>query len=341
MKYKVFYISNHGFGHLTRCLAEVEKQIREENENSFNEKYRFLLICGKNHIEFAKKYLSEYENKIFYRELMTDIGLINIENTLKVDKEKLEKSLKIFIGSWDSVVKKEVENLKGLDIEEIYVDISPIGVLVGKELGTKIIIKSNFTWYQQYNYLNLDKEIVDKFYEIDQMYDEFYIYPLNLDMSHIKCPKKEIGYLARESDPVKVKELNKKYGKTIFISCGRSASLEKISIKNFTGTVFSTPGIEVENLSGSVCQLPLNVMDTQNYISSSELIISKAGWGTISESILGKTKMVLMERDGVLEDTHNITELKKQGKAVSIKEDDLREIDYLELEKKVRVLSTD
>ncbi|WP_320047869.1 glycosyltransferase [uncultured Ilyobacter sp.] len=341
MKYKVFYISSHGFGHLTRCLAEVERQIREENENSFNKKYRFLLICGENHIEFSKKYLSKYKNKIFYRELMTDVGLINKENTLKVDKEKLEEILKKFIDSWDSIVKKEIEKLKGLDIEEIYVDISPIGVLVGKKLEKKVIVKSNFTWYQQYKYLNLDKDIVDKFYEIDQMYDELYIYPLNLDMSHIKCSKKDIGYLARESDPVKVKELREKYEKTIFISCGRSASLEKISIKNFRGTVFFTPGIEVENLSGDVYKLPIDILDTQNYISSSEFIISKAGWGTIAESILGKTKMVLMERDGVLEDTHNIAELKKQGKAISIKEDELKEIDYLELDKKIKLLNTD
>ncbi|MFZ2436716.1 MAG: hypothetical protein WAW47_09740, partial [Trichococcus flocculiformis] len=48
---------------------------------------------------------------------------------------------------------------------------------------------------------------------------------------------------------------------------------------------------------------------------------------TISEALLSKRNLVLIEREGVLEDTENIEELKRRGVAVSIKETDLARID--------------
>ena len=71
--------------------------------------------------------------------------------------------------------------------------------------------------------------------------------------------------------------------------------------------------------------------DTQNYIRASEFIISKAGWGTVAEAVCGKISMVLLERDGVLEDTHIINELKKLSNTKSIKFEELIELDYLEI----------
>ncbi|HEX5350840.1 MAG TPA: glycosyltransferase, partial [Trichococcus sp.] len=64
-----------------------------------------------------------------------------------------------------------------------------------------------------------------------------------------------------------------------------------------------------------------------NYLAASDLVIAKAGWGTISEALLSKRNLVLIEREGVLEDTENIEELKRRGVAVSIKESDLARID--------------
>ncbi len=72
-----------------------------------------------------------------------------------------------------------------------------------------------------------------------------------------------------------------------------------------------------------------------------DFVIIKAGWGTVTEAMLSKVPMVLLEREEVLEDSHTINELKKQNKAISIKVEELRVLDMEILEQKIRTLTTD
>ena len=53
--------------------------------------YNIYIVCGEKQIEFAKKYLNKYSvNRTSFKSMVTDIGLINKENSLEVDKEKLD-----------------------------------------------------------------------------------------------------------------------------------------------------------------------------------------------------------------------------------------------------------
>ena len=323
--YEVWYISCHGFGHITRCIAQIERKLE------IDKSYSCIIICGENQINFTENYLQKYLDKVILRKTLTDIGLINKINSLEVDKEKLESELKIFINSWDTLIKEELEFLKNYEIGDIYCDISPIGILVSKKLNKKVNLISNFTWYQQYKHLKLDNYIIEKYLELDRLIDNLYIYPLNLDFSYINPKIIKMDFICRKIDSQKIKEIKEKYEPSIFISCGKSAQLEKITIRNFEGTVFTTSGIDVENRDGTVVKLPLDILDTQNYIGASEFVIAKAGWGTVAECICNRIKMILMEREGVLEDTHTINELKKISNTKSIKLQELKELDYLEI----------
>ena len=89
-----------------------------------------------------------------------------------------------------------------------------------------------------------------------------------------------------------------------------------------------TSGIKITaNAGANIVQLPVETFDTHNYLAASDIVIAKAGWGTISEALLSRRNLVLIERESVLEDTENIEELKRRGVAVSIKETDLACID--------------
>lgn len=325
-----FYISSHGFGHLTRSLVHIEEYL--------NKKKEIYVACDEKQVNFAKKYLKKYSNQISFSILKTDIGLINKENSLEIDKDELEKELLEFINSWEEIIVKEMEFLRNKNLEKIITDISPIGMIIGKRMEIEVEAISNFTWYNQYLYLKLDKFILDKFSEVENLINKFYMYPLSLNLSHINCQKEKIGYVAREFNLKKINELRNKYKKIIFISCGKSAKLEKIEIKNYEGTIFYTDGVEVRG-EGKHIKLPIETEDTHNYIGASEFIISKAGWGTIAEAILSKVPMVLLERDGVLEDSYTINELKKQNKAISIKVEELKVLDIENLKEKIKNIS--
>lgn len=324
--YELWYVSSHGFGHITRVVANIEKKLKADAN------YRAIIVCGKNQIEFAQEYFLFYYSRLIFHTAETDIGLINRPLSLEVDKEALEISLLKFIDSWNLSISTELSFLKNYEIENIFTDISPIGILVAEKLGKPINLISNFTWYQQYKFLNLNSFILEKYLELDRKIDNLYLYPLHLNFSHI-TPKKviEMEFICREINCNRVSEIKKQYGKSIFISCGKSAELGKIKILNFDGTVFVTSGLEVENPQGVVINLPVDTLDTHNYLAASELIISKAGWGTVAEGVCADVPMVLLERDGVLEDTHIIREMKKIKPVISKKLQELREIDFLEI----------
>lgn len=326
----VYYISSHGFGHLTRCMAQIERKFENNTSN-----YKYLLICGKDQIGFAKKYFKEYKDNIIYRKLDTDVGLINKPNSLEIDKLTLERNLEIFINSWDKTVEKEINELSQYKIKEIISDISPIGILVSKKIGLEVKLISNFTWYQQYKHLKLKKSIVEEYLKLDNLIDTLYRYQLYLDFNHINPKIIEKKFISRIISDKRVNEIKEKYGRSIFISVGKSAKLKEIEIQNFEGTIFITSGIQVKNTLGNIYELPTDIDDTQNYIAASELVIAKAGWGTIGEAICANKPIVLIERNGVLEDTHNIKIIKRMKKGISITVKELERIDYNILLKKL------
>lgn len=331
-KWIAFYVSSHGFGHMTRSLAIVEELLEQTD-------YHIYLVSGEFQNAFAKSYLNKYKNRMTFNDTCTDIGLINLQDTLKIDNKGLEEKLRRFISSWEVVVDKELRFLKHLDVHYVLSDISPIGALVGKNLKVKSIGISNFTWVEQYEYLDLDQDIIEEFKLAYSNLDSFVEYPLALPLTYLKIPKKDIGFMSRKIDSNKVNQIKETYGESTFITCGKSANLKNVSIKNYDGTIFTTSGIDILG-SSKVVKLPVGTLDTQNYIAASDIIISKAGWSTISEAVTASKKLVLIEREDVLEDTHNIQQLKNHNMAISIKESDLKNIDILEIKKRLATLET-
>ena len=68
--YIALYISSHGFGHMTRSLSLIENILK-------NTEYNIYIACGKKQNDFARIYLSNYKSRIIYKDLVTDICLIN------------------------------------------------------------------------------------------------------------------------------------------------------------------------------------------------------------------------------------------------------------------------
>lgn len=320
-KYEVFYISNHGFGHLTRCLAKIEEILETTNRNVY-------IACGKRQTDFAKLYLFRFKDRITFSDIQTDVGFINKPNSLKIDKELLERKLYEFIDSINLIVNNEVKKLQLIDFDEINVDVSPVGVLVGKSLNKSVVMTTNFTWYSQYKHLNLDNKILNFYKSIDLKVDKLRKYPLNFGLEHFTCESEEIDFICRKISQDKVNRIRKKFGKSIMVSVGKSATIGEIEIVNFDGTIFYTEGIKVKSDANTV-KLPIDTIDTQNYIAASELVIAKAGWSTISECIIAKTPMLLIERPDSIEDMHNIKKIISMKKGSSIKEKNLKKIDVM------------
>lgn len=309
-----FYISSHGFGHLTRSLVIIRKLLE------ITDTHIYIGTAAKQ-LEFVKLYLSEYNDRVSTSKLTTDIGLINQKKKLSVDQKALELKLHEFIKSWDRVVDCETNQLKSYNIKMIVTDISPIGPLVANKLKVKCYAVSNFTWVEIYEKLGLSNRIIKEFINAYKQVDEFIEYSLRLPSIHRFGKSIGVGFISREIDFSRVKEIKETFGEFVLFTLGQSAELNQISANDYQDNIIAFHGVEVS--APYVTKLPFDTVDTQNYIAASSLVIGKAGWGTIAESLISGVPLVLIERPDVYEDTYMIEQLKKQRLAISIDEKNL------------------
>ena len=80
------YISSHGFGHMTRCLGIMENILKTSD-------YNLYIVCSKKQNDFARIYLAKYKDRIIYKDLVTDLGLVNKKNSLEIDKLSIQQQL--------------------------------------------------------------------------------------------------------------------------------------------------------------------------------------------------------------------------------------------------------
>jgi len=304
---------------MTRCLAIIEELLETTA-------HLIYIASGTYQNSFARTYLARFGDRVVYKDIRTEVGLVNKANSLQVDIPRLEQELTDFITDWDTAVAEEIAYLQHLPVACVISDISVIGILVGERLGVRNIGIANFTWCEQYEHLGLSETIIACFKEVYAKLDLLIEYDLMLQTHDLAVPRKQIGFISRKFNPDRIAAIKAQYGPSIFITCGKSADLDNIQVDNYTGTIFTTSGINITS-TANIVQLPIETFDTHNYLAASDIVIAKAGWGTISESLLSKRNLVLIEREGVLEDSENINELKRRGVAVSIKETDLARID--------------
>ena len=322
-----YYISSHGFGHLTRSLAIIEQILRKTA-------YSVCIVSGVAQNSFARLYLKGFGKRVVFFDSTTDIGLINVSGGLRVDKDLLEKELQSFVGMWDVIVNEQCERLRKIAPELILSDVSALAFLAGEALGVKSIGISNFTWADQYEYLGIDKDIVRRYRENYEKCDFFIRYPMALELKGLTCPVRDIGFISRQISRERIKEIRKGKTSVLFVGIGKASALEKVRIRGFKGTIYMTEGLEIEAEGSEIVRLPNETGDTQNYVAASDYVITKAGWSSVAEALIGHRKTCLIERDNVLEDINTVNELKSKGLAISIKEEETKDIDFERLEPK-------
>ena len=103
----------------------------------------------------------------------------------------------------------------------------------------------------------------------------------------------------------------------MFVSVGRSVYLEEeIDVSHLNYQFIVTEGIQ---LSGdNVLYLPKEVENTQDYIMASEMVITKAGFGTVSETMLAQKKCAVIGREMVAEDRETVQHLVERGLAIRV-----------------------
>lgn len=307
-----FFISDHGFGHASRNIPII-RYILEATKD-----IRIIIKTGKNQGQFIRDLVGDFNGRVTYFFEAMDMGLILKENSLDVDSEKLEEKVQDYISSFEEKVSKENEFLHYNNVNLIVSDIVPWVFKSAKELNISSILISNFTWVEIYKE-HLSKEICDKYIECYKLADKALFYELYMEeMKNYIESYEEVSLCSREFDLEKVDKIKKNFERPIvYISVGRSVDLQKeINVSNLEYDFIVTDGIKLKG--HNVYYLPTETPNTQDYLMASDFVITKAGWGTVSEALLAKKKIALLTRDNVAEDRNTIFMLKDKKLAIEV-----------------------
>lgn len=307
-----FYISNYGFGHASRNIPII-RYILEANKN-----IKVIIKTGKAQGSFIRDVIGEFEDRVIYFFEAMDVGLVLKENSLDIDKEKLTEKVLEYLNSFEERIAKEIEFLHYYNINLIISDIVPWIFKCSKKLNISSILISNFTWVEIYKE-HLSEEIVKQYMECYKLADKVLFYELYMDeMKEYIDNYKEVSFCSREFDLVKADKIKSSFKRPIvYLSVGRSVNLkDELDVSSLPYDFIVTDGIRVKGKN--VYYLDKETPNTQDYLLASDFVITKAGWGTVSEALLGRKKIALLSRDNVAEDRNTIKKLKDMGLAIEV-----------------------
>ena len=291
MKTILYYISEHGLGHLTRSIAIIREIDNETN-----------IFIRNSNTAFLKQSLP----KIPILDGKTDQGTVIAENSISIDWKKTEFAIKDWYSTFHINTEKEKNNMKKIKPDLVISDISPIPLYAAKQLEIPSIAISNFTWLDIFSKLNnFNLENLESAYEKTSLCIEL---PLNTDMKIFKN-KKQVGFVSKNiiKKPHKIREkLNISESKfLIFINLPKFFS---VSLKNFHNLQIISTGAKT-NIPDTIFINPW--VEGQDLINASDLVICKCGYGMISECLSSGTSFQLVADESHPEQNAIINNLDK------------------------------
>ncbi|WP_212935758.1 hypothetical protein [Bacillus hominis] len=326
MKTFVFYVSEYGFGHATRCIALIREILNVRKDVQ-------IIVCNSFALQFIRTSLTEYGNRVIFHDVETDVGFILKEHSLDLDKEKLEQSYKEFCEKLPQKINSEFAFLSAFSIDCIVSDISPIAFEVADKLAVPSIGISNFTWYTAYKNVVPD-DLLQIFKSMYKKMDYFFTLAGSNENNWARLNTTSFNFYSRAVNSLEVKKLERKLNPTgkkqiIFMPIGMKIDIGDINElplwddERYVFIVSHNMKIEHEN----VYKIPENYTESQNYVATANGIISKAGWGTVGEAVLQNKPLLIINRKGMLEDQNTIQFLKNNNLCNLITWEELRGVD--------------
>ena len=295
-----FYISDYGYGHASRDIAIIRGILDE-----FNGVKIYVKTAGPFH--FVQQSLPQKNVEVI--QTKNDVGVVFKENSISVDREKTGKVLDEWLASWEGYIQSERRFCEKHKVNLILSDIVPQPFIVADELDIHGIAISNFTWYYIFYNLFGDIPATERIKEAYQCADIVLALPFNDEMDILKFKKKkEISLVSREMT-VDRRDMRRKCGISdgellVYVGVGKSfdpsflSNMKKIDAPDVKFLISSNAELPFEN----VIKIPNNETETQNYIAMCDLVVSKTGYGTVSEAVKARIPMFLLKRDGFKED---------------------------------------
>lgn len=300
MKNVLFYITGHGYGHATRCI-EILKAMVNENSDYFCHiktnapEWLFNLNLTKN-----------YQYNYFF----SDIGVAQ-QDWLTVDKQT---TLAAFSELWldkNMIKERETAYIREHKIELIFADIPPIAFEIAQAAHIPGIAFGNFSWdwiYKPYiqefpAYATVIDAIQTAYAKATLLlrlpfHGDMSAFPRIEDVPLIGRKAKISQQQVRDALPFKIGQNQK-----MVIIALRPEDLKRIDLarlrkfENIKFLAFAKKKSE----DGNLIWLPHDFLPYQELVNAADSVVSKLGYGIVSECIINQTPLVFTSRSDFAE----------------------------------------
>ncbi|SFE99382.1 Glycosyltransferase family 28 C-terminal domain-containing protein [Bacillus sp. OV194] len=304
MKIIAYYISEYGFGHAARSIALMREMLKAD------EALR-IVVCTSFSLEFIGNSLEEFRDRVVIHKVVTDIGYILQKDSLQLDKEALDTACQDYLLKSGDLVKQEIEYLSPLNMECILSDIAPIAFEIGDRMNIPTIGISNFTWWSAYEGV-IDASLNNEFKAMYKKMDHFIQLAGSNEPAFGRKSNEQFGFFCREADDREVQKLRDQLNpsgdkRIVFIPIGMKVELNMAEwpLWDNEDCVFVVSS-HMDIQHPYVIRVPADYTEVQNYVAASDLVISKAGWGTVSEAVVHQKPLLIIEREEMNEDRNTV-----------------------------------
>lgn len=297
-----FYISDYGYGHVTRSITVIRGLLERFNELE-------IIVCHSFAYDFLN--MSINDDRVLFRKTSTDVGYILNESTLELDHKKIKKMYDDYLNNRERKINKEYDFLITHQITHVFSDINPHAIEAASNANIESIGISNFLWSDVY--INIVSE--KKLGVMRNAYSKMnYYMALEGNMNSLGSGY-TYSHFSREVNDSEVKRIRAELkisssDTLIFYGLGMKIDHSYQLIEELP--LWSSPNCKfivsshIKINHPNVYQIPITYTETQNYIAASDFTITKPGWSTVAEALNGNSRLLLIKRKSFKEDNKTL-----------------------------------
>ena len=295
----IYYISGHGYGHATRSGEIIRALLAKQHDIQIH--IRSNISPG--------IFMMIFDARVNISAVNLDVGTVQ-KDSFHVDKHATLQQVLNHYHRKDDIVKREVAYLKTIGADLVVADIPPLAFDVAEVAGLPAIGVANFSWDWIYrDYLSEIPAFSAAIENVSASYRKASLLlrlPFHGDLSVFRKIK-DIPLLARKANKQKNRVLNEigippDFAEKLVLIAFRAADLSSVKLQNLencSGVTFVTIGVEKRfhnqiNLTGDVPEFT-------NILAACDAVVSKPGYGLVSEVIANKTPLLFTEREDFAE----------------------------------------
>ncbi len=293
MLHIAYYISGHGYGHAVRSIEVIKALARKSPFYFFHIKttapewfFPLNLDC----------------NYTYYRHY-NDVGTVQ-HHFHEVDKIATLDALRKFFDDRRSFIEREIQFFNKYHIQLVIGDIPPLAFAAAYEAGIPAVAIGNFSWDWIYrSYLDEHPEFEPLIKEIQEYYrmaDVLLRLPMHGPMPAFRAVE-DTALIARKARR-KARDVRRMLrlpddGRPVVLVALRPADLERVQFERvMKQSPFKFIVLGQKQYAEHALNLPQDLMPFPELVNAADVVVSKPGYGIVSECIANRTPLVYTER---------------------------------------------